>query len=261
MKTARTLLLIVPLAAALLPAQTTPNVGETSLALDIGFGVRAVPPSRVTVPPGERLRLLAPPLGENSIFVWTKNGRAIASGSSNTLVLENVRPADAGTYAWEYSTPDTLPRPSQQLILGVGPTDRLLNLSTRGIAGPGGDQAVIVGFVVAAGGGGKRLILRAVGPSLAGFGVVNPLRAPVLRIFDANGQPYTNGYVYPPVVGGLTYEEDLAASLARTGAFPIPAGTRDVVVMMPFLPGSYTAHATSGDGTTGAVLVEVYEVP
>ncbi|MCX6951642.1 MAG: hypothetical protein NTV51_05600, partial [Verrucomicrobia bacterium] len=143
-----------------------------------------------------------------------------------------------------------------------GPTDRLLNLSTRGTLAAGNGQSFTVGFVVAAGAGqGKKIILRAVGPSLAGFGVTNPLRAPVLRVFDASGQPYTNGYAYPAVVGGPSYESDLAASLATTGAFPIPAGTLDAVVMMPFLPGAYTAQVTSGDNTAGTVLVEVYEVP
>jgi hypothetical protein len=127
--------------------------------------------------------------------------------------------------------------------------------------GPGAEQSLVTGFVVSASGAGKKLILRAVGPSLSLFGVANPLRAPVLRIFDATGQPYTNGYVYPAVVGGPTYESDLAESLARTGAFPIPSSAGDAVVMMPFLSGSYTAQVTSGDGTSGAVLLEIYEVP
>jgi hypothetical protein len=87
------------------------------------------------------------------------------------------------------------------------------------------------------------------------------LRAPVLRVLDASGRPYENGYVYPAVVGGLTYEQDLADSLARCGAFPIPRGTRDVVVMMPFPAGLYTAQVTSADSGSGSVLVEIYEVP
>jgi hypothetical protein len=31
--------------------------------------------------------------------------------------------------------------------------------------------------------------------------------------------------------------------------------------MKPFLPGSYTAEVTSGDNTSGLVLLEIYEVP
>lgn len=239
-----------------------PAAGETSVTLDVGFGIRAVLPSRVTVPVGERLRLTAPRLDAGVNYIWTRNGRAIEGAEdSNVLVLNSVTSADAGTYACLFSTPAAMPRSSQLLVLGVGPTDRLLNLSTRGLVGPGGDQSLVSGFVVAAGTRPKKLILRAIGPSLSLFGVNNPLRAPQLKIYDSAGRPYENGYVYPTVVGGPTYETDLAASLASTGAFPLPAGSRDVVAMMPFVPGAYTAQVTSGDGTNGTVLLEIYEVP
>jgi hypothetical protein len=238
-----------------------PARGETTLRLDVGFGIRAVLPSRVTVPVGETLRVIAPEMGSGFTYIWTKNGQAIPDTSGNVLMINHVVSGDAGTYACLFSTPTTLPQSSQTLVLGVGPTDRLLNLSTRGNVGAGSDQGLVTGFVVGATRPGKKLIIRAVGPSLGLFGVSNPLRAPVLRISDGNGQPYENGYVYPAVVGGPTYESDLAESLARAGAFPIPPGAGDAVVMMPFLPGSYTAHVTSGDGTAGAVLLEIYEVP
>jgi hypothetical protein len=244
-------------------AQLSPSqpVGETFVRLDVGFGIRAVPPSRVTVPSGESLRMAAPDLGSGITYVWTKNGRAIPDAGSNVLTIDHVISSDAGTYQCLFSAPNTPSRSSQTLILGVGPTDRLLNLSTRANVGAEADQGLVTGFAVAANGAGKKLILRAIGPSLGLFGVPNPLRAPVLRVFTADGRPYENGFVYPAVIGGPTYESDLAESLARSGAFPIPAGTRDAVVMMPFVPGSYTAQVTSGDGSAGAVLLEIYEVP
>ena len=80
------------------------------------------------------------------------------------------------------------------------------------------------------------------------------------RVYDAAGNPYTNGYVYPAVVGGLTYEADLADALAKTGAFPIAAGTLDAVVMMPFPPGAYTVSVSGAAGTAGNVLVEIYDL-
>jgi hypothetical protein len=268
MKISRSVFVIAPFAAALALAQTAfaqarpePLVrGETSLQLDVGFGVRPVPASRVTVPTGETLRVTAPDLGSGITCIWTKNGRAIPNTTGNVLVIEHVVSDDAGTYACLFSTPTTLPQPSQSLVLGVGPTDRLLNVSVRGNVGAG-EQGLVTGFVVSATGQGKKLILRAIGPSLNLFGVAGALRAPVLKIFGASGQPYENGFVYPAVVGGPTYETDLAESLARTGAFPIPSGAGDAVLMMPFLSGSYTAQVTSGDGTAGAVLLEIYEVP
>ncbi len=200
-------------------------------------------------------------MGDGTTYSWTKNGRALPGTFSNILTLTGVNSSDAGTYACLFSTPTTLPASSQSLILGVGPTDRLLNLSTRANVGSGADQGIVSGFVVGSSTQGKKLVIRAVGPSLAAFGVANPLRAPVLRIFDGSGKTYENGYAYPAVVGGPTYESDLADSLTRAGAFPISAGTRDAVVMMPFAPGSYTAQVTSGDGSAGPVLLEIYEVP
>jgi hypothetical protein len=248
---------VAPTGTAALPETR----GETTVTLDIGFGVRFVAPSRVTVPVAEKLRITAPDLGNDITYIWTKNGRAIAGATRNVLTIDSVGSDDAGVYACLFSTPTTLPQSSQILVLGVGPTDRLLNLSTRGNVGAGGDQGLVSGFVVAANSPGKKLILRAVGPSLSLFGVTNGLRQPVLKIYDGSGREYQNGYAYPAVIGGPTYESDLADSLARAGAFPLPTGTRDVVVMMPFVPGTYTAQVTSGDGTTGTVLLEIYEVP
>lgn len=238
----------------------SPN--ETTVTLDLGFGIRPVSPSRVTVPVGEKLRIVAPDMGAGVNYIWTKNGRAIL-GAADTFVLtlNYVVSDDAGAYACSFSTPTTLPRPSQILILGVGPTDRLLNLSTRGVVGAAPDAGLTTGFSVAAGTGGKKLILRAIGPSLAGFGVANPLSRPVLRIYDSAGKLYENSYGYAAVVGSLTYETDLAESLLKVGAFPLPGGTLDVTEMKPFLPGAYTATVTSGDGTPGTVLLEIYEVP
>lgn len=252
------------LAAAVVRAQSTttpPPQSETTISLDVGFGIRAVASARASIPAGDKLRIVVPALGEGVNYIWTKDGRAIAGApDSNVLTFNFVTSSDAGTYACLYSTPTTLPRPSQSLILGVGPTNRLLNLSTRALVGAAGDPALTTGFVVS-GTASKKIILRAVGPSLAAFGVANPLRAPVLRIFDGNGRPYENGFAYPAAVGGPTYESDLAESLVKTGAFPLPSGTRDVTEMKPFEPGSYTATVTSADGTTGTVLLEIYEVP
>ncbi|MBL9200882.1 MAG: hypothetical protein JNL39_10270 [Opitutaceae bacterium] len=258
MKSIRLSCLLVALAPAF--AQPSPPAGETALTLGVSNGIRALPPSRVTVPVGETLRVTGPALGES--VQWLRNGRALPGATTNPLVIPFVTSADAGTYAMTIVNPLALPVPSQSLILGVGPTDRLVNLSLRGEIAAGAGRSFVAGFVVQGGAGaGKKMIVRAVGPSLALFGVTGALARPVLRIFDGRGQPYENGYAYPPVVGGLTYEADLADSLARSGAFPTQPGAADAVLLMPFVAGSYTAQITSADGTAGTVLVEVYEVP
>lgn len=241
------------------PAQI-PTTGETNLTLDVGNGIRAVLPSHVTVPVGETLRITGPSFGGRPVQ-WLKNNQALAGATANPLVLSSVRASDAGTYVLVNNEPNVSSIPSQTLMLAVGPSERFVNLSTR--AWVGGDQSFSAGFVVTAShtGTAKKIIVRAVGPTLAQFGVPNVLEQPVLKIYDGAGNLYTNGYRYAAVVGGLTPDTDLANSLARCGAFVIPPGTKDVTTLRPFPPGSYTAIVTSANGASGNVLLEIYEVP
>jgi hypothetical protein len=53
----------------------------------------------------------------------------------------------------------------------------------------------------------------------------------------------------------------LAAIFAQTGAFPLPAGSKDAALVVTLSPGAYTAQVSGAAGTTGTALVEVYEVP
>lgn len=216
----------------------TSSAGETALTLDVGNGIRFVPPSHVTVPAGEKLKITGPGFGGRPVQ-WLKNNQAIPGATSNPLVLENVRPSDAGTYVLVNNEPNVSSIPSQTLILGVGPSDRLLNLSARGWVG-GPDQAFIAGFVIAntTATSSKKILLRAIGPSLAQFFVANPLSQPVLKIYDSAGNLYTAQYAYTAVVGGSTPESDLTDALTRTGAFSVPAGTKDVAELRPFPAGN-----------------------
>ncbi|HXA09673.1 MAG TPA: NHL repeat-containing protein, partial [Chthoniobacterales bacterium] len=71
--------------------------------------------------------------------------------------------------------------------LGAGSGPELGNISTRGFVNTG-DDVMIAGFIVAsASGGSGQVIVRALGPSLASFGVANPLADPTLELHDGNG--------------------------------------------------------------------------
>lgn len=245
------------------PVLVSPAVaarGETAVTLDVGFGVRAVAPSRVTVPTGEQLRVTAP-LVEGAQPIWLKDGHALEGASSHVLVINHVTSADAGRYICLYSSAGTLPRVSQVLELGVGGTSRVVNVSVRGVLRDGSGETFTAGFVVEAGAATKKMLIRAIGPTLAVFGVKNPLRRPVLQIFDSQGRPYIRGYRYSGVEGEPTAETDLADATARAGAFPTAADSADAVVLMPFTSGAFTAQVSSEDDNGGDVLIEVYEVP
>ena len=65
----------------------------------------------------------------------------------------------------------------------VGP--QALNLSSRGLVSVG-DNVLIGGFIVT-GPANKSMVLRALGPSLSGFGVSNVLSNPVLSVYNSSG--------------------------------------------------------------------------
>jgi hypothetical protein len=54
---------------------------------------------------------------------------------------------------------------------------------------------------------------------------------------------------------------EIAAAGTATGAFTLPAGSKDAAILVTLPPGAYSAVVSGMNNTTGAGLVEVYEVP
>lgn len=129
---------------------------------------------------------------------------------------------------------------------------RLLNLSLRSVAGPG-DQTLTAGFVIG-GQTNKTVLVRAVGPSLAQFGVTGALADPQLKLFDGASRSIAENNDW----GGSAA---LAATFTSVGAFGLPPGSRDAALLTSLAPGSYTAQVSGVNNSTGVALVEVYEVP
>ena len=135
---------------------------------------------------------------------------------------------------------------------------RLSNLSTRAFAGRG-DETLIGGLTVA-GTQPKRLLIRAVGPGLAGFGVGGVLVRPLLTVLkDASVIAQNSNWSVGPDAPAI------ALATAESGAFPLaPAGAganADAALLLNLAPGNYTAQVTGADGSTGVALLEIYELP
>lgn len=236
-----------------------PAHGETTLLLDISFGIRPVSPSRVNVPRGEKVTLVAPDFGAGSNCVWTKDGQAIPGAPNQpTLAIESALPADAGTYVCLFSGPANLARSSQALVLRVAPAERFINVSVRGTIAAGSGQSFVAGFVVTGPANAqKKILLRAIGPSLRQFNLANPLARPILKIHNSQGRLIWESSPQGPVVT----LPGLEAALASTGAFPTLPGSGDVATLQGLPPGAYAAQVTSADGSGGEVMIEIYEVP
>lgn len=127
-------------------------------------------------------------------------------------------------------------------------TAQLANSSNRSFVRNG--SSAFTGFVVA--NGSRRILVRAIGPTLRTFGITEFLRQPTLRVSRAatNQTVATNA--------GWSGAE-LATVQQRAGAFPLPEGSGDCAVFLSLEAGAYVAEVSSTDPTdSGQVLIEVY---
>jgi hypothetical protein len=134
---------------------------------------------------------------------------------------------------------------------------RLSNIATRGRVGSTGEDLLIAGIVVT-GNAPKRLLIRAVGPTLGSFGVSGALADPVLTLLSGQTTLQTNDDWGAPGIG-LT-ASDISAAAVAVGAFALQTSSRDACLLLTLQPGSYTAQVSGKSGTTGIALIEVYEV-
>ncbi len=135
----------------------------------------------------------------------------------------------------------------------VGSASQLVNLSTLGFVGSG-DNALTAGFAIS-GNAPKRLLIRAIGPGLAPFGVANALPDPQLGLVPLGGsEPIATNDDWPDLV-------NVRAAFSAAGAFTLPAGSKDAALVITLEPGAYTVVVSGVNGSaTGNALVEIYDL-
>lgn len=129
-------------------------------------------------------------------------------------------------------------------------TPRLINVSV--LKQISASSILTTGFVVA-GSNSKTVLIRAVGPGLAVFGVTGTMADPKLDLYAGQALINTNDNW-----GGTT---SLASAFSAVGAFTLPTTSKDAALLVTLPPGNYTAQASGVAGSGGSTLVEVYEVP
>jgi hypothetical protein len=159
---------------------------------------------------------------------------AIVSGANNASGLALVEAYDADPMA------------------GAANGSRFLNLSTRGEVSSG-DNVLVAGFVIS-GAQPRRVLVRAVGPTLAQLGVANALADPTLTLFRGSTRLATNDDWEISRSGAA-----IAVTAQRLGAFHLNAASLDAALLITLVPGSYTVVVDSADGGTGIALVEIYD--
>jgi arylsulfate sulfotransferase len=128
----------------------------------------------------------------------------------------------------------------------VGP--QALNVSTRGLVGTG-DNVLIGGFIIS-GTDPKTVVLRALGPSLSGFGVSGVLADPVLSVYNSsNALIATND----------NWQSDPNHFIVESNGLT-PPSLLESATALSLAPGAYTVIVTGKNPTPGIGLVEVYDV-
>jgi len=129
-------------------------------------------------------------------------------------------------------------------------TTRLVNISTRGRIGTV-SEPMIAGMIVQ-GGSSKRVIIRALGPSLgAGINAITgALADPILELRDSSG----NLLAVNDDWGNSSQVSDILATTIP------PVNPLESAIVATLSAGNYTAIVRGVDGTSGVALVEVFDL-
>jgi hypothetical protein len=121
---------------------------------------------------------------------------------------------------------------------------QVLNVSTRASAGLG--ENVMVGGFIVSGDTDKRVVLRALGPSLNQSGVNGSLADPVISLYNSEGV--------------LMESNDNRIDLGGVLNPLLPSNASESYLTAILPPDNYTAIVEGVNGTSGVALVEVYDM-
>jgi hypothetical protein len=133
------------------------------------------------------------------------------------------------------------------VVVNRGSTSKLSNIATRLTLQAG--SIAFPGFFIN-GSQSQTLMIRAVGPGLTQLGVANVVADPIIELYSGANKIAENDD------WSGTQASQLAA---QVGAFALPAGSRDAVLLATLPPGPYTLQVRGKTGG-GELIVEVYEV-
>jgi hypothetical protein len=177
-------------------------------------------------------------------FVVESNGLAPAN-LSESAIARNMPP---GAYTVIVRGRDQTPGIGLVELYDLSPlsNSKLGNMSTRGSVGTG-DDVLISGFIV--GDVDSATVgVRALGPSLAAYGVSGVLSDPTLTIYDSSGTAIATNDNWQDNVNAI--------DIQKNGLAPPNPSESALVLHLP--AGAYTAIVRGANGGTGIGLAEVY---
>jgi plastocyanin len=237
--------------------------------ISLGEGMAQAATVSVNVAPGGQLIFsqasISIQVGDTVTWTWQASGHSVTSGvpgAASGLFDSGIK-SSGSTFSHTFTDPGTFPyfclphgaccgMTGSVTVAAATPTPspnaaQPLNISTR-LEVRTGDQVLIGGFIIT-GASPKRVILRAIGPSLSAAGITNPLADPFLELHGADGALITTND---------NWKDPAQADIQATGF--APSNDLESALVRTLDPGSYTVVLSGKNGTTGVALVEAYDL-
>ena len=256
-----------PPAAKLLNIATRLRVEQGENALIGGFIITGSAPKRVIVRalgPSLSSRGIAGGLADPTLELFTPNGSTFNNNwrdsQPGAIEATTIAPSDdreaAIVATLDAGVAYTAVVRGLDDTTGVGLVEvydldspaasTLANISTRGLVQTG--ENVMIGGIIIGGDQPAKVLVRALGPSLADQGVSGALDDPTLELNDANGNAISND----------DWQETQEEQIVATTVFP--TNSRESAIVATLTPGNYTAIVRGKGDTTGVALVEAYNL-
>ena len=186
------------------------------------------------------LSIVTPP---NSVWGWEASRDHNLAGGSRSFTNPVTGP-------WQPYDIDS----AFQLESNLG---GLANISTRARVEIG-DNALIAGLIVT-GSDRTKVLIRAIGPSLSAFGVIDSLQDPMLELHDASGAAIALNNNWKVTEPADVFPPDPVAAIQATGA--APSDDRESAMIATLDPNTnYTVIVRGAARTSGIAVVEAYDL-
>jgi len=186
------------------------------------------------------IRVLGQPAHYN--FVNTIDSAQGASGVNpdQYLFWDDIHPTTGGHFE--------LANEANRLLSGpIAPLGKATNISSRGMVGTG-QNVLIAGFIIS-GNQPKKVIVRALGPTLSTLGVSGALADPTITIVNSSNVV---------VDSNDNWRNRQETEIAASGF--APPNDLESAIIATLAPGSYTAVVSGKNSGTGVALVDLYQL-
>ena len=234
------------------------NPARTGRGATTALSISAQPQSR-TIVAGSSVTLALTTSGSGTLsYQWYKDGVALGGATAASFTISNASAADAGSYTATVTSGSESVTSSAAMI-SVLPSGTLpasfANIATRAYCST--ENKVTIGGFVVTGTVPKRVLVRAVGPTLTtqGIGPAEVLADPTITVYRGSTVLANNDNW-----GDNANAAEITAAGQQIGAGPLAADdSKSSALLLTLDPGVYSFIVNGKGGASGIVLLEVYD--